>query len=48
MKKFHLTKGLDIPLEGAPDQVIRFDPDISHVALLGDDYIDLKPTMLVQ
>ena len=48
MKKFHLTKGLDIPLEGAPDQVIRFDPDISHVALLGDDYIGLKPTMLVK
>ncbi len=48
MKKFHLTRGLDIPLAGTPEQTIRFVPDIRHVALLGDDYIGLKPTMLVE
>ncbi len=47
MKKIHLTKGLDIPLQGAPEQVIRPAPDISQVALVADDYIGLKPTMLV-
>ncbi len=48
MKKFHLTRGLDIPLAGAPEQTISYGPDIQHVALLGDDYIGLKPTMLVR
>ncbi len=48
MKKFHLSKGLDIPLKGVPRQVIRPGPDISQVALIGDDYIGLKPTMLVK
>ncbi|MCL7487155.1 MAG: Na(+)-translocating NADH-quinone reductase subunit A [Desulfobulbaceae bacterium] len=48
MNTFHLTRGLDIPLAGAPEQSIRPGPEISHVALLGDDYIGLKPTLLVQ
>jgi len=47
MQRFHLKKGLDIPLQGAPEQVIRQGDDVFHVALLGDDYIGLKPTMRV-
>ena len=47
MQKFRLTKGLDIPLKGVPEQVIHEGHDIFHVALIGDDYIGLKPTMLV-
>lgn len=47
MKTFHFKKGLDIPLQGAPEQVIRSGPDISQVALVGDDYLGLKPTMFV-
>lgn len=47
MKTFHLRRGLDIPLQGAPEQVIRPGHDIFHTALIGDDYIGLKPTMLV-
>ncbi|MDH3329523.1 MAG: Na(+)-translocating NADH-quinone reductase subunit A [Desulfobulbaceae bacterium] len=47
MKRFHLKKGLDIPLQGVPEQVIRPGHDMFHVALIGDDYIGLKPTMLV-
>ncbi|MDW7772142.1 MAG: Na(+)-translocating NADH-quinone reductase subunit A [Desulfobulbaceae bacterium] len=47
MKSFHLEKGLDIPLLGAPEQVVRPGHDIFHAALIGDDYIGLKPTMLV-
>lgn len=48
MQTFHLTKGLDIPLAGAPVQAIRLVPEIRHVAVLGDDYIGLKPTLLVK
>ncbi len=48
MKNFHLKKGLDIPLKGVPEQVVRPGPEISQVALTADDYIGLKPTMLVK
>ncbi len=47
MKKIHLKKGLDIPIQGAPEQVISPAPAVSQVALVADDYIGLKPTMLV-
>jgi len=43
-----LQKGLNIPISGSPEQTIRQGPSIKHVALVGDDYIGLKPTMLVQ
>jgi Na+-transporting NADH:ubiquinone oxidoreductase subunit A len=42
-----ITKGLDIPITGAPEQAIYEGPRITSVALLGNDYIGLKPTMLV-
>lgn len=48
MKKFQIRKGLSLPLEGTPEQVIRPGPTITRVALVADDYIGLKPTMLVQ
>ena len=45
---FKLKKGLNLPIKGQPDQ--RFDTanNIHQVAVLGDDYIGLKPTMLVK
>jgi len=42
-----ITKGLDLPISGAPEQAISEGPGIEHVALLGDDYIGMKPTMVV-
>lgn len=42
-----ISKGLDLPLGGVPEQVIRPGPDIQHVALCGRDFIGLKPRMLV-
>ena len=42
-----ITKGLDVPITGAPEQVISDGPAIKSVALVGRDYIDMKPTMLV-
>jgi Na+-transporting NADH:ubiquinone oxidoreductase subunit A len=42
-----IKKGLDIPITGAPEQVIHEARPVTSVALVGRDYIDLKPTMLV-
>ncbi|MEM9839529.1 MAG: Na(+)-translocating NADH-quinone reductase subunit A [Pseudomonadota bacterium] len=48
MKKFRLRKGLDLPVEGKPEQTIRRGPTIGQVAVLGGDYIGLKPRLSVQ
>ena len=42
-----VEKGLDLPISGAPEQVISDGPEIRHVALLGDDYVGMKPTLEV-
>ncbi len=50
MKRIELKKGLDIPISGEPDQRLteKKPAPVSHVALTGDDYIDMKPTMEVK
>lgn len=45
---FKVKKGLDIPLRGRPDERIDVAKPVSSVAILGEDYIGLKPTMLVK
>ena len=47
MKTIQIKKGLDIPISGLPEQEIRQGNPIRRVALIGDDYIAMKPTMLV-
>ncbi len=47
MKTTVLKKGLDIPIAGAPEQSIRPGNPIQRVALVGDDYIGMRPGMLV-
>lgn len=42
-----IDKGLDLPISGEPKQAVSDGPAIAHVALLGDDYIGMKPTMEV-
>lgn len=42
-----LKKGLDLPIAGAPDQSIDIVGTPDMVAILGSDYLDLKPKMLV-
>ncbi len=42
-----ITKGLDIPITGEPDQTVVDGPTITKVALLAPDYVGMKPTMLV-
>ena len=46
--RFKLRKGLDIPVEGVPEQVIHEAPTAGSVALLGGDYVGLKPSLEVE
>ncbi|MFZ1833460.1 MAG: NADH:ubiquinone reductase (Na(+)-transporting) subunit A, partial [Pseudomonadales bacterium] len=43
-----IRRGLDLPISGAPEQVIHTGPKIRTVAVLGPDYPGLKPGMLVR
>jgi Na+-transporting NADH:ubiquinone oxidoreductase subunit A len=43
-----IHKGLDLPITGAPAQKIDTGPAVSRVALVGDDYIGMKPKMAVE
>lgn len=45
---FEIKKGLDLPIAGQPVQAIEAGPEISQVALLGDNYVGMKPTLQVQ
>jgi Na+-transporting NADH:ubiquinone oxidoreductase subunit A len=42
-----IKRGLDIPIQGAPEQTIEDAPAARAVALVGFDYIGMKPTMAV-
>lgn len=42
-----IKRGLDIPIQGAPQQVIENAPTARAVALVGFDYPGMKPTMEV-
>lgn len=43
-----ITKGLDLPIEGVPQQSIQEGNQVSRVAILGEEYIGMRPTMHVQ
>lgn len=43
-----LKKGLDLPIGGAPEQSVVETIEVPKVALLGPDYLGMKPTMKVQ
>lgn len=43
-----ISKGLDLPISGAPRQEISDGRPVSTVALVGYDYHGMKPTMLVR
>lgn len=48
MLHFSLTKGLDLPIAGAPEQKIEDAPKAKFVALTGPDYVGMKPTLHVK
>jgi Na+-transporting NADH:ubiquinone oxidoreductase subunit A len=43
-----IKKGLDLPIEGAPQQQIGDGPAVTKVAVLGEEYVGMRPTMHVQ
>jgi Na+-transporting NADH:ubiquinone oxidoreductase subunit A len=45
--QFTIKKGLDLPITGGPEQKITDGNSIKSVALLGGDYVGLKPKMMV-
>lgn len=48
MKHYKIKNGLDLPIKGGPEQVISDGNKVSSVAVIGKDYIDMKPTMKVK
>ena len=46
--RISIKKGLDLPITGEPEQVIYDAPAVKSVALIGPDYLALKPTLQVQ
>lgn len=43
-----IKKGLNLPIEGAPAPIIEQGPAIRNVAILGGDYVGMRPSMAVQ
>ncbi|MFT5812384.1 MAG: Na+-transporting NADH:ubiquinone oxidoreductase subunit A [Psychroserpens sp.] len=43
-----IKKGLDVPVLGAPQQVIHDGPSIKTVATLGEEFVGMRPTMFVK
>ncbi|MFT4926130.1 MAG: Na+-transporting NADH:ubiquinone oxidoreductase subunit A [Phenylobacterium sp.] len=43
-----LKKGLDIPINGSPQQVIHDGPVLKTVAVLGEEYIGMRPSMRIR
>ena len=43
-----INRGLDLPISGAPEQIIYDGPRTRSVAVIGYDYVGMKPTMEVK
>ena len=43
-----IKQGLDLPIEGSPTQQIHDGPTVTRVAVLGEEYVGMRPTMFVQ
>lgn len=46
--QFRLRRGLDLPLTGAPEQSVHDGSPVKSVALVGVDYLGLRPALEVQ
>ena len=45
--QFIIKKGLNLPITGGPKQIIEDGNKVNSVAILGMDYVGMKPTMMV-
>lgn len=43
-----IKKGLNLPIEGAPEQKVHPGPTVTKVAVLGEEYNGMRPTMHVK
>ena len=43
-----IKKGLELPITGHPKPTIHQGPAVTRVALIGDDYVGMRPTLAVQ
>lgn len=43
-----IKKGLDLPIAGRPEQTVYDGPAITEVALLGEEYVGMRPSMKVR
>ncbi|MBI9070164.1 MAG: Na(+)-translocating NADH-quinone reductase subunit A [Melioribacteraceae bacterium] len=43
-----IKKGLNLPITGEPEQKISAAKAVKNVAILGDDFVGMKPTMIVK
>lgn len=48
MSMITIKKGLDVPVSGAPQQAISDGKAVTKVAILGEEYIGMRPTMSVR
>lgn len=48
MALHRITKGLDLPITGEPEQRVMGSPRVTRVAVLADDYPGMKPRMAVR
>ncbi len=46
--RIRVRRGLDLPIKGEPQQAIEPARSVASVAVLGRDYLDLRPSMHVQ
>ena len=42
-----ITKGLNLPIAGAPSQQISEATAVAHVAVLGEEFPGMRPAMMV-
>lgn len=48
MERIKIKRGLDLPITGNPRQEISDGREVSTVAILGPDYVGMKPTMAIK
>jgi Na+-transporting NADH:ubiquinone oxidoreductase subunit NqrA len=47
MGLIQIKKGLDLPISGEPVQIVHPGKPVKKVAVLGDDYVNMKPQFAV-
>ncbi len=48
MAVHRIKKGLNLPITGAPTQQLSDGNAVSHIAILGADYVGMKPRLMVK